>query len=132
VILIPALIGAIGGAAAMWMMFTSGMLRERSGLAVLLAAIAFFYPVFAVQSGDYAEAALHGVIFAGFTSLALLGFNRGANFIAGGLIAHGVFDLGLIIIGGPGPVWWPVFCGTLDIAAGLVLIRLLQNGKVPR
>lgn len=129
--MIAAPIGALAGAFMMWCMYRSGMLAERSGLAVILAAIASFYPVFAVQSGDRADIILHLVIFAAFVLLAVAGFRRGAYLIAGGLIAHGVFDIGLMVLGAPGPVWWPAFCAAVDIAAGTVLIRLQQTRKVP-
>ena len=129
-ILSAALIGAGVGALVMVMMFHAGMLAERSGTAVLLAAIAIFYPVFAAQEGDVAAVALHISIFVGFLFLARFGFQRGMHLLAGGLIGHGVFDIGLHIIGAPGPIWWPVFCASVDIAAGTALIRLLQTRKV--
>jgi uncharacterized membrane protein HdeD (DUF308 family) len=84
-----------------------------------------------VQSGDQADIILHLVIFTAFILLAVAGFRRGAYLIAGGLIAHGVFDIGLMVLGAPGPVWWPAFCAAVDIAAGTVLIRLQQTRKVP-
>lgn len=130
--MIPALIGVSFGCILMVGLFRSGMLRERSGLTVLVGAIAFFYPVFAVQTGSMPDIILHSVIFAGFGALALAGFKRGAHILAGALIAHGIFDLGLHIIGGPGPAWWPLFCAGIDIAAGAILIRLIQTQKVPQ
>ncbi|MCO4847409.1 MAG: hypothetical protein KC448_05490 [Yoonia sp.] len=130
--MIAALIGAIAGGGVMLALWRVGMLSERSGLAVLLAAIAAFYPVFAAQNGNIAETLLHVAIFAAFSGLALTGFRRGAYIIAGGLIGHGVFDAGLYFLGAPGPVWWPAFCGAFDIMAGGVLIRLLQSRKVPQ
>ncbi len=129
--MIAALIGIFAGTGAMFGLWHSGMLRERSGLAVLLAAIAFFYPVFAAQDGDVVGAVLHFLIFAGFSLLAVAGFRRGAYIIAGGLIAHGVFDAGLHWLGAPGPIWWPAFCAGVDITAGIILVRLLQTGKIP-
>lgn len=125
-------VGAIGGGGTIAALFRAGMLRERFGLVVLLAAIAFFYPVFAAQNGDVTGAILHFAIFIGFSALAVAGFRRGAMIIAGGLIAHGVFDAGLYWIGAPGPTWWPAFCAGIDITAGIVLIRLLQTGLIPR
>lgn len=130
--MIPALIGISFGCILMYGLFKSGMLHERSGLAVLVGAIAFFYPVFAAQTGSVADTILQGVIFAGFGILALIGFKRGAHILAGALIAHGIFDLGLHVIGGPGPAWWPLFCAGIDIAAGVILIRLIQTQKVPQ
>lgn len=130
--MIAALIGALAGGGAMFALWRTGMLAERSGLAVLLVAVAAFYPVFAAQSGNFAETPLHIAIFAAFTVLALAGFRRGAYVIAGGLIGHGIFDAGLYFLGAPGPTWWPAFCGAFDIVAGGVLIRLLQSRKIPQ
>jgi hypothetical protein len=132
VIVIAALVGAGVGALTIFMMFHAGMLAERSGAAVLLAAIAVFYPVFAAQEGDVTALVLHIAVFAGFVLLAQFGFQRGMHLLAGGLVGHGIFDIGLHIIGAPGPLWWPVFCASVDIVAGMALIRLLQTRKVPQ
>lgn len=128
-ILIAALVGAGLGGLAMLMMFHAGMLAERSGTAVFLCAIALFYPVFAAQEADTGNLALHLIIFIGFATLARFGFQRGTHLLAGGLIGHGILDIGLHVIGAPGPVWWPAMCGAFDIAAGISLVRLVQTGK---
>ena len=129
-ILLPALLGFSAGVMIVWGMLRAGMLRDRSGLAVLLAAIAVFYPVFAAAEGDPLAIGVHALIFAGFTFVALRGFRTATYLLAGGLIAHGVFDLALIWLPSPGPAWWPTFCASVDIAAGLLLIRLIQTRKV--
>ena len=131
-ILLPALIGA-GAAGLMMLAFhRAGLLAERSGMTVLLAAVALFYPVFAAAEGDWTGFTLHFVIFLGFSAVALRGFRKGMFLLAGGLIAHGLFDAGLLLIGGPGPIWWPAFCAGVDIVAGFTLIRLIQTQKVPQ
>ena len=129
--ILAALVGCVVGAVIIALLLQSGMLAERSGAAVLLAAIAVFYPVFAAAEGDVAEAALHLVIFGAFAWLAVRGFHRGMHLIAGGLLAHGLFDLGFLALAAPGPDWWPPFCATVDIVAGAALIRLIQTGRVP-
>lgn len=131
-ILLAALVGAVAGAAAIFAMFHTQMLQERSGAAVFLAAVALFYPVFAAAENDVPGLILHSAIFVAFSWLAIRGFRRGLHLIAGGLIAHGLFDAGLMSIGTPGPIWWPAFCATVDITAGAALIRLIQTQKVPR
>lgn len=131
-IVIAALVGAAIGALTIFMMFHAGMLAERSGAAVLLAAITVFYPVFAAQEGDVTALVLHIAVFAGFVFLAQFGFQRGMHLLAGGLVGHGIFDIGLHIIGAPGPLWWPVFSASTNIVAGIALIRLLQTRKVPQ
>ena len=127
---IAAAAGAAAGAAIIALMHREGMLRERSGLAMLLAAIAFFYPVFAAAEADWGAVALHGAIFVGFVALAVRAWRRGTFLIAGGLIAHGLFDIAAGVIGAPGPTWWPAFCGALDIVAGVAVLRLIQTGKI--
>ncbi len=128
-ILFAALIGAGLGGFAVLMMFHAGMLAERSGTAVLLCAVALFYPVFAMQTLDFGNVALHLIIFIGFATLARFGFQRGTHLLAGGLIGHGILDMGLHVVGAPGPIWWPAMCGAFDITAGAALVRLVQTGK---
>jgi uncharacterized membrane protein HdeD (DUF308 family) len=50
--------------------------------------------------------------------------------LAAGLIAHGLFDVLTHFTGHPGPLWWPAFCGSLDIAAGLCLLTLIRTDKI--
>lgn len=125
-------IGAVCGIAAVFVMFRSGILAERSGAAMLLAAIAVFYPVFAVIDADPLAIALHLAIFAGFAALALRGFRDGLYLIAGGLIAHGIFDICLMFTQITGPAWWPPFCASFDLIAGASILRLIQTGKASR
>ena len=128
--ILAALMGAGLGALLMLTLYHAEMLQERSGSAVLLAAVAVFYPVFAVIEGDFADIFLHSTVFLGFAWLALRGFRYGMHVIAGGLLAHGLFDIGLIALSAPGPIWWPVFCASLDIVAAAAMIRLVQTGKI--
>lgn len=125
-------IGAVCGIATVFVMFRSGILAERSGAAMLLAAIAVFYPVFAVIDADPLAIALHLAIFAGFAALALRGFRDGLYLIAGGLIAHGIFDICLMFTQITGPAWWPPFCASFDLIAGASILRLIQTGKASR
>lgn len=131
-ILFAALIGIGAGAGMIWLMHREGMLAERSGAAILLAAIASFYPVFAAAEGDWPAFALHFLIFAGFAALAVRAYRHGLFLLAGGLIAHGLFDIMLGLIAAPGPTWWPAFCAGVDIAAGVLMLQLIQAGKVAR
>ena len=131
-ILTAVLIGAVCGIVTAFVLFRSGMLRERSGAAMLLAAIAAFYPVFAMIEADPLAIVLHLAIFVGFTALALRGFRDGHYLIAGGLIAHGIFDVGLMLSQITGPAWWPPFCASFDIISGASILRLIQTGKAPR
>lgn len=128
-----ALFGVLGGVGVVFSLCLSDMLRERGGLAVLLAAIAFFYPVFAVQAqAGLGVIAVHVAVFVAFGVLAAVGYKNGAHILAYGLVAHGVFDAVTALTGHPGPDWWPLFCGALDITAGALIFLLLQTRKIPR
>ncbi len=130
--LLAALVGAAAGFGATTMMQRAGMLSERSGVAVMLIAVALFFPVFAAAEGDLLAFALHLLIFAGFATLAIRGYARGMFLLAGGLIAHGLFDIMAGLIAAPGPAWWPLFCASFDIVAGVLILQLIQSGKVAR
>lgn len=125
--------GLFGGMATILGMWRLGLLAERSGLVVLVAAIAFFYPVFAVMEGaGFAITGLHALVFIAFATFACYGFRAGTNILAFGLIAHGLFDITTLLTGHPGPAWWPVFCGSLDITAGLCILALLHRHEIPQ
>lgn len=130
--MIPALVaGSVGGFVLILSMHRAGMLAERSGLAVLLGAVAFFYPVFAVQAqAEGLVITLHALTFLAFGALALLGYRRSAALLAFGLIAHGLFDAATALTGHPGPVWWPAFCGALDLVAGGTVLFLLHRRDI--
>lgn len=121
--------GLIGGLAVILGMWRAGMLVERSGVAVLLVAIAFFYPVFAVMDGQ--SIGLHSIVFLAFLALAAFGFRSGFGVLALAIAAHGVFDLATAFTNHPGPIWWPAFCGSLDIVAGLALWTLIKLQRIP-
>lgn len=129
---LPFFVGGVSGAAVVLALYQMGALRERSGLAVLLGAIAFFWPVFAVQAGAAPLViAFHSAVFVGFTALAAYGFWQSAAVIALGIFAHGVFDAAVFFAAHPGPVWWPAFCGTLDIVAGGLLLFMIRTDRIP-
>ena len=101
-------------------------------MAVLLGAIALFWPVFAFQAqASVLTIALHCAIFLAFSAVAAYGFKTSATIIAAGIIAHGVFDALTLLTGHPGPIWWPAICGGLDIVAGTLLLFLIKSNRIP-
>ncbi len=130
--MIPLAIGAVMGAALILSLHNIGALAERSGMAVLLGAIALFWPVFAVQANASALLiAVHCIFFMLFAALAAYGFRTSATLIAIGIMSHGAFDAIALFTGHPGPVWWPAFCGSLDVIAGGLLLYLIRTEKIP-
>lgn len=52
--------------------------------------------------------------------------------LAAGLAAHGVYDLAhSAVVSNPVvPIWWPLFCGVVDILLGGWMIVLLRRSSL--
>lgn len=113
----------------------SGFDRDRAFYPTVLIVVASYYPLFAVM-GAAAYSTLEIEIAAGlvFSAVALLGFKKSMWLAAGGIAGHGLFDFFIhhAIAVNPGmPVWWPGFCGTIDIVlGGWLAIRLWKTPKL--
>lgn len=130
--ILPLVVGCGVGAACVAVMYRLGMLEERSGTAVLVAAIAVFYPVFAIASAaGWPVIVFHLFICAAFLGAAAWGFQTGTLALAGLLVLHGVFDAIAAVVHAPGPEWWPAFCAGVDIVAGLALFWLVRRKGIP-
>lgn len=109
-----------------------GFDRDRSFYPTVLIVIAFLYGLFAIL-GESTDALLREIIpGALFVALAVLGFKRTLWWTVAGLIGHGLFDyVHGYLISNPGvPTYWPGFCGTYDVIAGVYLAFLLRRRKV--
>ena len=102
----------------------------------LLFTFPFYYFVFAVYGNDYAvipSEFLGGVLF---FSIAILSLRFSDfykfNFLALGYILHGIYDVThhMFFINAGTPVWWPEFCGVIDIILGLYLVILAFKLRV--
>jgi hypothetical protein len=111
---------------------TSGFDRDRSFYPTVLIVVASYYSLFATMgaSGDSTVAieTAAGMVFA---VLAFLAFKRSMWLAALGIAGHGFFDFFVhpSLVTNPGmPIWWPGFCGTIDILLGAwVAIRLWKS-----
>lgn len=128
----PLLVGAAMGGAGTVLMHRLGLLAKRSGMVVMVCAVAAFYPVFAFAGGGTIVSVLvHLAIFALFCALAAWGFRAGMAVLAGLLILHGLFDAVAILTTAPGPAWWPPFCAGVDLAIGGYVLWLLRREEIP-
>jgi|TARA_R100001377_G_scaffold69194_2_gene44486 hypothetical protein len=102
----------------------------------LLFTFPFYYFVFAVYGNDYAvipSEFLGGLVF---FSIAILSLRFSDfykfNFLALGYILHGIYDVThhMFFINAGTPVWWPEFCGVIDIILGLYLVILAFKLRV--
>ena len=107
----------------------SGMDRSRSFYPTVAIVVPFYYVLFAVMGASTGVIGTETSVSLGFTTLAVIGFKRNLWLAAAALAGHGLFDaVHHLFIQNPGvPVWWPGFCGTVDVLLGAwAAIRLLK------
>ena len=107
-----------------------GFDRDRAFYATVLIVVASYYVLFAVMGGGQVLVAeLLGMSV--FGAAAVLGFKLSPWIVAAGLAGHGVFDSfhGRVITNPGMPAWWPAFCGSYDVCAGVILAWLLWRER---
>jgi len=111
----------------------SGMDRDRAMYPISLIVIAAYYVLFATMGG--AQALPSELIAATvFIVVAIVGFRTSLWWVAAGIAGHGVFDFVVHprLIANPGmPVFWPAFCGSIDLALGVLIAILLLRRAIP-
>lgn len=126
-IILPALIGAALAKATVFLLSRAGVLR--SGIvALVLVALAGFWPLFAVATQDDNQIVLHITLFFCFATAAVLSNRVGIQGLAFALMAHGLLDVALFMTLHPGPLWWPIFSAGYGIAFGSLLFVSLRTG----
>ena len=119
----PLLAGIAFGGATVAILRGTGMARDRATGPTLLAAIALFYPVFAIENGSGAEIAVHVAIAVAFLAVAVVGHARWLALVAVAMIGHGLFDIAAYALtDGPAPRWWGPFCLSVDVVLGAWLL----------
>ncbi|KFN43047.1 hypothetical protein [Arenimonas oryziterrae] len=106
--------------------------RDRAFYPVVTIVVAAYYALFAVM-GASTQTLVHEVLAgAVFLSLAVVGFRSSLWITAVALAGHGIFDFFHdAVIANPGvPSFWPAFCGSYDVTAGVYLAGLLWSGRV--
>jgi hypothetical protein len=98
-----------------------------------MIVIASYYALFAVMGSSTDALVLECLAGAGFLAAAIVGFRTSLWVVAIAIAGHGAFDfVHDRIITNPGmPTWWPLFCGSIDLALGAWLAWLLKSGRVP-
>lgn len=113
---------------------TSGFDRDRAFYPTILIVIASYYSLFAVMGASrYSALGMEIAIGLVFSVVAVLGFKKAMWLTAAGIAGHGFFDFFVhhALVMNPGmPVWWPGFCGTIDIVlGGWLAIRIWKMPK---
>lgn len=101
---------------------TAGFDRDRAFFPTVLIVIASYYVLFAVMGASRnSTLAIEIAVGLVFSIFAVLGFKKSLWLAAVGIAGHGFFDFFVhhALVANPGmPVWWPGFCGTIDIVLG--------------
>jgi hypothetical protein len=128
-ILWPVLIGGVlatlTGGALWWL----SLLHRAGIIGLIVIAIAGFWPLSAVASGDDTQLVLHMALFAAFGAAAVFSHKLGIAGLAAILMAHGLLNVALCTTPHPGPIWWPAFCAAYDVVLGAILLLSLTLRK---
>ena len=126
----PLISGAILGGATIALREIGGVMRQRGTWATTMVAIASFYVVFAIQTGDTLEIIVHSGLAAGFVILAIVGARASSWILAAALLGHGLFDVAVgSVLSNPAPNWWGPFCLGIDVILALALAVMLWRGQ---
>ena len=108
-----------------------GFDRDRAFYATVLIVVASYYVLFALMGGGGQVLVAELVGMSAFGAAAVLGFKLSPWIVAAGLAGHGVFDAfhGRVIANPGMPPWWPAFCGSYDVCAGVILAWLLWRER---
>jgi hypothetical protein len=122
------LIGIILALATCLFALFVGLSRDRAFYPTVLIVIASYYVLFAAMGGSYKVLLAESLIMCVFVAFAVLGFTRTPWLLVAGLAGHGVFDAfhARLQLTSSVPPWWPAFCLTFDVTAGLFLALLLK------
>jgi hypothetical protein len=130
---VPVLIGVVLAPVIVVLGRLSRLDRDRAMYPITLIVIAAYYVLFATMGG--AQALMAELIAATvFVVVAIVGFRTSLWWVAAGIAAHGVFDWVVHprLIANPGmPEFWPAFCGSIDVALGVLLAILLFKRAIP-
>jgi hypothetical protein len=123
------LIGVVLAAVVCAFAMLAGFDRDRVFYPTVLIVIATYYILFAVMGNSTPALAMESGVAGAFLTLAVAGFKKNLWLVVGALAGHGVFDFfHHTFIQNPGvPVWWPGFCLSFDVLAGIFLAVLLMR-----
>jgi hypothetical protein len=103
--------------------------HERSFQATVLMLVASYYVLFAAMAADTHAMVAESLVGLVFIAIAVVGFKRWPWLTIAAIAGHGAFDaVHHLFIANPGmPTWWPAFCGTFDVVAGIYLAVLMSR-----
>lgn len=126
------LVGVALGLAACGLGTVAGLERDRAFYPVMMIVIASYYELFAVLGGDRGALVVEIAISAVFVCLALIGFRTNLWIVAAALLGHASLDLvhGHVVTNAGVPIWWPMFCASIDAVAAFYLAWRLLSRRI--
>lgn len=129
------LYGLIGAGVIIGFARTTGQQASTGYYSTVLSVIALVYVLFAVMDGSPSVLWIESATALTFIMLSVAGSRVEKHafwILAAGLVLHGAYDLvhEVIVSNRAVPVWWPVFCGVVDITLGLWTVRLAVHSSV--
>lgn len=131
--------GLIAAATVVGLGVATGQGRSLPFYGTVLVVIALAYVLFAVMAETPRTIVIESAIAVGFIGVTVGGIRwsslRGAGWlVAGGLVAHGAYDLvhGTVVPNAVVPDWWPMFCLVVDLLLGgwVFLLGRRDNLKI--
>jgi hypothetical protein len=122
------LIGVITGILIIWHFKRRKLEYSQLPYPILLATFPVYYFAFALFASDfnalYKEIGISIVFFLLVYFAIKVNRKMSALLVALGCIVHGVYDIyhDLLFINNGTPLWWPEFCGSIDLILGAYLI----------
>jgi len=107
----------------------AGLDRDRAFYTAVALAVGTYYILFAVMGGSPEALIREIAAYAVLAAIAVLGFRRNDWLVVVALVGHGVFDVfhGHLIVNDGVPAYWPMFCASYDVMAGLYLAWLMRR-----
>jgi hypothetical protein len=102
---------------------------------LLLFSFPLYYFAFAVYDFDFEAVSLEILGGTLFFVIAILSLKLNAfykfSLLSIGYMLHGAYDIwhNLFFVNRGTPIWWPEFCGAIDIVLGLYLLNLAFNSR---
>lgn len=109
---------------------TNNSKKPSALISFLLASFSIYYWAFALFGQDFFALKLEILIGVLFIAAAAWAYSLSGVYslliLSTGYIGHGIYDAthNSIFVNAGTPVWWPEFCGAVDIIIGLYLLFL--------
>jgi hypothetical protein len=105
----------------------AGLDRDRAFYTSVALAIGTYYLLFAVMGGSSSALMQEIAAYLVLAALAVTGFRTSPWLVVVALVGHGIFDVfhGELIENDGVPAYWPMFCMSYDVTAGVYLALLL-------